>query len=288
MVILVSSSSATLSAVIDGKRSATVEAEYGNLVVEGSVITLAHHSPAWAHNKSPCTRKSEIVPELEVIGLSHLDLDSIGGALSLLGAKPGHDEFWELVGWIDIRGAHRLAQAIAEGHSPDDVRRLNAWWAWWKTHHQEVPRDGSVKDVTVDVTVDAATALDRIVNGDGTMLSAGDAFAKDGEELNKSSFVKDLDGVILRTSGQFTNYLYVTPDGRPCKAVVAMNTKNNAITVSLADPIEGVSCREVVQSMWGPEAGGHTGIAGSPRGKAMTMEDTVLLWTLMRHLVTGS
>ena len=54
---------------------------------------------------------------------------------------------------------------------------------------------------------------------------------------------------------------------------MAFNQRTGAITVSLADPIEGVSCREIVQDLWGPDAGGHDGIAGSPRGVRMGFGD---------------
>jgi hypothetical protein len=52
-------------------------------------------------------------------------------------------------------------------------------------------------------------------------------------------------------------------------AVVAHNKHVGTITVSLESPIPGVSCRDVVQKLWGELAGGHAGIAGSPRGQVM-------------------
>jgi hypothetical protein len=55
--------------------------------------------------------------------------------------------------------------------------------------------------------------------------------------------------------------------------IVAYNDSLGSITISLADPIKGVSCREVVQTLWGQQAGGHDGIAGSPRGQIMTELD---------------
>ena len=81
--------------------------------------------------------------------------------------------------------------------------------------------------------------------------------------------------VAIREWDSFTNHLYRIPDGRMADAVVARNTTMGSITVSLADPIEGVSCRAIVQGLWGPEAGGHTGIAGSPRGREMSDRDLV-------------
>lgn len=41
----------------------------------------------------------------------------------------------------------------------------------------------------------------------------------------------------------------------------------------VAAPVPGVSCSELVQELWGPEAGGRDTIAGSPRGRAMTLAD---------------
>ena len=36
------------------QRTATVEAEYGDIVIEGTVITLAHHVRKYKHNPPPC------------------------------------------------------------------------------------------------------------------------------------------------------------------------------------------------------------------------------------------
>jgi hypothetical protein len=55
-------------------------------------------------------------------------------------------------------------------------------------------------------------------------------------------------------------------------ALAVYNSKVGTVTVSLAEPIEGVSCRKVVQSLFGPLAGGHDGIAGSPRGEVISFE----------------
>ena len=41
----------------------------------------------------------------------------------------------------------------------------------------------------------------------------------------------------------------------------------------MADGGKKVSAKELVQELWGNEAGGHPGIAGSPRGKEMTEKD---------------
>ena len=58
--------------------TATVEAEYGEKVIKGEQITLAHHTKEYEKNPAPCNTLN--VPVLEdgsTIVVSHLDLDTI-------------------------------------------------------------------------------------------------------------------------------------------------------------------------------------------------------------------
>jgi hypothetical protein len=280
----------------------TVEAEYGSTVVEGSLLTLAHHTPEYAHNPSPCTRPGGMtgyVEGVEVVGLSHVDLDSVGGTLAVLGDKPGPDSFWALAGRIDILGPHRLEQAIEEANArPHDVLALHAYWAWARTPEGRVmlPRDGSVADVTNDV-MKHRSVLREIFNelrdnpglgvdggAGGARIEAGRRFAAEGAALQKASFVKMEGDVVLRTSPEFVNHLYqfttgeggITEATGVARAVVAFNSKTGAVTVSFASaPTGPVNARTIVQQLWGTEAGGHAGIAGSPRNQQMTMGDAL-------------
>ena len=59
-------------------------------------------------------------------------------------------------------------------------------------------------------------------------------------------------------------------------------TSTGSITISLAEPITGVSCRAIVQIAFPDKnekgeflAGGHDGIAGSPRGKVLSAENAL-------------
>jgi len=81
--------------------------------------------------------------------------------------------------------------------------------------------------------------------------------------------------VLVRVHVEFVNGLYIDPNGQAAKAVVAYNPAKGGVTISLADPILGVSCVEIAQALWGPLAGGRAGIAGSPRGKRMCLDDLV-------------
>jgi hypothetical protein len=282
MRFLISNNAATLAAALaQHPRFATVEAEYGDVCVQGSreALTLAHHGSRSA-NPAPCLApnwpraEALYLGAADAVGLSHLDLDALGGCLALLGEKPddedrGHGDFWALAAHVDIRGPHRLAEANA---SEENLARLHAYWAWSAEHRVLPPRDGSVADVT-DAVEEAHCALLRILDGDEKLLAAGAAFKAAGEALNEASLVEASGPVLLRQHAGFVNHLYTTPSGVVAKAVVGFNPATGAVTVSFADTPPAGGAVAIVQGLWGPLAGGHAGIAGSPRGQALTIED---------------
>lgn len=265
----------------------TVEAEYGSDVVEGSIYTAAHHQPvgspyAGDHlvaggRPAPCNDAQ--IPVLDpcaegwtVIGVSHLDLDTIGGVLrtlpefaDLFGSE--HAGFWRLAAFVDTNGAHRVNLS---GATEADIARLYGWWAYFKT----LPRLGfnTLNDCT-GVVLECGPVLRALLADNAAHIEAGRAFRAAGDALNEASFVGWHGPVIARKSPDFVNHLYTAPNGSVARAVVAFNPEAGSVTVSLESPVAGVSCRDVVQGLWGPLAGGHAGIAGSPRGQAMTEQD---------------
>jgi len=264
--------------------TATVEAEYGDTVVYGSIITLAHHG-ANASNPAPCLHVN-CETGLDAIGISHCDLDTLGGVLALMGRKletEAAKKFWALAAYVDVHGPHNIAFAQADEKI---VENLHAFWAWSKENRFYAPRDGSV--VSAEDWVKAAEAVlndlfldsdegivqEQILFARGNLLEKGRNLVALEAGLNVSSFVNRLGKVIARRSDDFVNHLYNTPDGKVCDAVVAYNTKSKTITVSFADADNlGLSAKEIVQDLWGNEAGGHPGIAGSPRDHEMTEND---------------
>ncbi|MFH1315668.1 MAG: hypothetical protein ABIH67_04730 [Candidatus Uhrbacteria bacterium] len=281
----------TLKECLEGNPSATVEAEYGNRVVEGSLLTLAHHGLR-SNNPAPCLAENGCGQGVDLVGLSHFDLDTLGGCMAILGNKSEADGFWNLAAFVDVNGAHKLGQSKA---SVEDVVRLYAFWAWSKDHRLFAPRGGAVLDVTTEIKA-AAAAIMAILNGDHDLIEAGMEFQGEETHLNSSSFVELVDGVvvrIVRNQTDFVNHLYVTPDGQVAQAVVSLNLGHGGCTISLADPVEGVSCREIVQSVWTDTdddgnllAGGHDGIAGSPRGQRLGLDDLVAVRDVMVKALT--
>lgn len=286
MKIFISNNPQNLAAELAAFSSTvTVEAEYGDFVVEGSILTLAHHGSR-SGNPAPCLASNGVAggQEVEAIGLSHLDLDSLGGLMAVLGVKPEFSGFWILADFVDINGPHKLSQSGAE---PQDVARLYAFWAWSQAHRLSPERDGSVTDVT-EAVLEAVEVIQRICADDPDLLAQGEAFRLAEEALNKRSFVQLEGGVVVRVADAFTNHLYLSPEGEVAKAVVAFNTTTGGITISLADPIVGVSAKDVVQALWGPAAGGHAGIAGSPRGQRMTLADLQAAFAAVQEAIASA
>ena len=98
MKIIMSQRKEELERALKAHRSTvTVEAEYGNSVIEGTILTMAHHGPR-ADNPAPCLawhqagevsypglRGKTDITSVEVVGVSHIDLDTLGGIAAILG-----------------------------------------------------------------------------------------------------------------------------------------------------------------------------------------------------------
>ena len=286
--IVISSDADNLEAVIraaekDGWESATVEAEYGNRVVAGSWDTLAHHAEGWQDKPCPCLhRETRPTPERLIIGVSHFDLDTLGGVLSLLGLRrgvtykeaPTANSFWNMAAFLDMNGPHRICMIDRFLHP-----RFHAFWAWSEEHRLIAPRDKSILDAT-SFFQDAEEVIAEILDGDESRLAAGQEWAsnKKEEELEQKSFrfvftFGGLSGIVRQSAGKFVNSLYAH-DCRMYDAIIGHNTKTGAITLSFERP--GIrNAKEVMQSIFGPEAGGHEGIAGTPRGVEFSLTDAM-------------
>ncbi|MHC4834796.1 MAG: hypothetical protein ACYTCN_02425 [Planctomycetota bacterium] len=253
----------------------TIEAEYGSFVWEGSIFTAAHHQSegpfAGRHQggeqPAPCCNPSIPVLDEGIVGVSHMDLDTLGGVARAMGVAvfDGFESFWTLAEYVDISGPHKLKNS---GASAIDLDRLYAFWAWSQANR--LPRATELTDIT-EYVINAIHALQRVMNLDAEMIEDGRAFKANEEALNKSSLVAVVNNIALRKAGSFVNHLYTTVDGVECTLVLTLNTKFKAITLSSAEG--GVDCCAIMQKVFGPDAGGHRGIAGSPRGVEFGEED---------------
>lgn len=287
--------------------TATVEAEYGDTVVEGTLCTLAHHGPR-QENPCPCMLSNRVSNTMiEAIGISHCDADTLGGIRALMDRKSDKEQnlnepefgFWYAMSKIDVMGPHHLGLIMkktqekmnSRNDNPDPTTNLanrtkikgwiNSFWAWSEKNRLYAPRDGSVLDVT-DQIMWMQFSIDEIFKsytGDDGLKDAGEAWRQEQQTLINDSFVGMLHNndcsIVLRQSERFTNHLYMHMSNTKedqILAVVASNPKTKTVTVSIADPLYGFSCGEFVKELWGDTAGGHAGIGGSPREGFITAD----------------
>lgn len=260
---------------------ATVEAEYGNTVVRGKKVTLAHHVEEFRNNPAPCNTEVEVLPENSVIMVSHFDLDTLGGCLALMGKKPDDRKFWEAVEFIDKNGPHHLKKL-----GEREQHLLNAFWAWnYKSGPQ---RAEGIIDIT-DKILEAGKVVEEICKHNPEMIKEGMRWAEEAQAKVEKNLVLENELVRVFITGKegvpkssvFCSAAYYSPklspqmNEEPIPATVVLNKEFGAITVAFADGGKNVSAKEIVQELWGNKAGGHPGIAGSPRGQKMTEKDLV-------------
>ena len=254
--------------------TSTVEAEYGDAVVSGSWATLAHHGSR-SHNLCPCLEENRQPPPDLLIGVSHFDLDTLGGTMALLGIKPNAPDFWRVAARIDTEGPHKLPLM---GATRDTVDCLNAFWAWSEDNRVNLPRASAqgpapLVDLT-DLFLKASSFITALLAGHrADAVSAGRAWVARNEALERETLVSEYGNgaVLLRSSDRFVNHLY----GPTAVAVVGYNTAKGSISLSFSDEglRRGLSANDILQEVYGPLAGGHVGIGGTPRGETYTLDD---------------
>lgn len=254
---------------------ATVEAEYGDECLEGTMATLAHHGPR-ANNPAPCnTPDVPVLPPFATVVVSHIDLDTLGGIYALQGRKPKDDRFWEAAEKIDVEGAHHIHE-----HDQDIQDKLNAYYAY--NDRQPRQRYTEAIDVTkqIDDTYDIVNAIVDINNPEhDKLIAAGKEWAQTREkEVEDQLVYENKDVRVFDTNGIFCAASYFSPNQNTiCPATITYNEKFKSITLAFEDGGKQLNAKEIVQELWGPEAGGREGIAGSPRNVEMTKDDLARL-----------
>lgn len=250
---------------------ATVEAEYGAYYVEGKSVTLAHHGPR-SNNPAPCNADVNPIKGGTIL-VSHIDLDTIGGCLALMGEKPKDDAFWQAAEFIDVNGPfhmHELDQPLQD--------KLNAYYAWEESNRG--PRCTEITDVT-EAIKQSKEILNKIIDEKHpeheALVNAGREWeANTAQEVEKHLYEENdcVRAFVVHANDVFCSASYYSPnDDQIKKSTVVLNQDTRSITVAFADG--GKECRavDVVQELWGPEAGGHYGIAGSPRNWDISKEE---------------
>lgn len=263
----------------------TIEAEYGTNVVIGSRFTSAHHQKdgQYSSKNSPAPCNNEALGDFalgkdDIVLLSHFDLDSLGGVLRTMPqARRLFDEeyksFWDLVEFVDLNGLYMLGRYAALREV--DRKRLWAFLAWNRTN----PIDASTDQLALinDHVAEAMLALMSILEGDDQFLKAGTTFEAERIRIFDRTLFVEEDGVVARLSREpveLMSDLYLP--NSPAMVMWEGPTAPMAIgtiTLSLAHEIDGIDCREIAQSIWGPAVLGGRNCASSPYNERIKLGD---------------
>ena len=250
-----------------------VETEYGDWALEGTLFTANHHLPKYAGCPAPCNvelpyRYHLTLPMGVNIIVSHIDLDTVLGVMGLMGEwyfVP--KEFREVAEFIDLNGPHHIHKF------PTQVQDwFNAYWAWSALLENRAPRVTEITDVTKEI-YNHVWFFESLFNlyalSSPSLIEKGHEWAANIQKETESKLLMETENYrVFKTDRVFCGASYYSPTHRTiAKAVVSFNTNFNSITISCSDG--SLDCRALVQRLWGPEAGGHKGIAGSPRGRIM-------------------
>ena len=257
------------SALEVGPVAATVEAEYGEKVVEGVIITMAHHGER-ADNPAPCNWPDVPVLSEGTILVSHLDLDTVGGIMALKGTKPERDEFWQAAEYIDVSGPHHIHEL------PENIQdELNAVYAYADTLDR-LPRETmEVSEIVDEYMEKVGIVLDERHPEHDQMIADGKEWAAVQQKETERCLVQENEFVrVFDSDGPFTAASYYSPEHDQVTSATVTLNRFGAITIAFENAEElGLNAAEIAQELWGPEAGGRAGIAGSPRGEELSRDE---------------
>ena len=236
-----------------------------------------------------------------IIGLTR----EINKAPSFQGAPVNERDFWMAMAYLDNNGVHRINEAAQvircdpikdieiKTPSPELKDKINAFYAWCETNIPRVDRT-CVTDVTHYITQADETV--RIIMNDKhrnheKLIEAGKEWAQAKESRAESLLIqpriKTESGITLHfepddgririfdsKDGTFTAASYYSPTHKTVAEItITLNQKTGAITLAIEDGGTRINACNIMQKLFGPEAGGKAGIAGSPRGQRMSYED---------------
>lgn len=248
---------------------ASIEAEFGDEIVEGSKITLTHYSFG-KNNRAPCVADVEEISFGNVV-LNHFDLNILGACMKLLGYKSKLFRelfFWKSVEYIDINGPHRLFEFLNDDSISDFVEDcLNAFWAW--NSENNIIVNDELTDGT-DFINSAIDVMNSIFAFDEKLIERGREWVDEQNSLNEDSFISHCKvgnyRIISRESDKFVNHLYSTLDGVVGNIIIAYNTGSNRIIISRENNNIKFNCYEFAKKLWEDKIEGSEDIANSLSG----------------------
>lgn len=254
---------------INSLPDATVEAEYGDHVLKGRLATLAHHHKDYKNCKAPCNADVEPISPYSTIVISHIDLDTIGGIMALMGEKPDDKQFWSDVEFIDLNGPHRINDISIE-----NKKRMEAYWAW-SSENNIFPRLTSIADVT-ELVKRNFDIIKKILENDNHLIAKGNEWRQLIDEKVDRCLVEENEMIrIFKTKGVSCKSSYFSKKYKR-NIPITLTYNERAKDITLATCSNTINAEEIMQSLFGSLAGGRESIAKTPRGKKVPYQDFLL------------
>lgn len=261
---------------------ATVECEYGNTVVEGAV-TLAHHVEGW--NTAPSLQTSnvlfeagvEMVVDGDYIMISHIDLDTVCGIMAVAEDYDIPEDIKKGINYVDCNGQHHLYDTEVS----EDARKYILSYIGYANAHRAPIGQEDVTDYVIDL-------IERFNTQEN--YEAGKAFVEGRRVEAEASLAGAVGSVVLLDQDVDSkafglNSEYILNDVE-YDYVIVFDQKFGKITLSSRKGKDDVrNMVDVMRAVFGEEAGGHKGIAGTPRGKMYTLEDAFNLMDIVSRIV---
>lgn len=246
----------------------TIECEYGKNVLEGNLLTLAHHVEEYKHCPAPCVVDIELeLPENAVIAVSHLDWDVVGALTGLYKKKKNDPSFWNAVEFIDLNGPHHLYRFSEEIRD-----KMNAYWCWTSKHYRLPANQKEVTDITF-IVEKHVEAIEKILNGDRELLEAGRVWEKHLAKRVEKCLVKENKDlrIFVTNDVKCTSSYYSAKQRSMVPLILEYNTSTKRIRMSSHN--SSLDVVGIMVDYFGEEAGGKEGIACSPRNKEIEWDD---------------
>jgi hypothetical protein len=260
------------------KADITIEAEYGDETVKGTLYTSAHHGKN-QDNPAPCIDDNiPVILEGTILG-SHIDLDFILGCGKALGLYEFKHfdmmRFRGIASHIDINGPHHINKENFKSYK----ECFDAYWAWNESRGKEIGNAERIvesKDIRQAV-LESLSVIEKIVkHNDEELIEKGKEWAKNIQEATEKCLKEETKHYrLFSTDRVFCGASYYSPQQKEIiPAIISYNEKFKAITLSFEDSGKKFKADEIMKELFGAGAGGKAGIAGTPRGIEFTFNDT--------------
>lgn len=261
---------------------ATIECEYGDVVVEGAV-TLAHHVEGW--NTPPALQSSDILEKTGVerleegdyIMVSHIDLDTICGIMAIAEDYDIAEDIKKGINHVDCNGQHHLF----DDEVSEDARRYILAYIGYTLSNRAPFGEEDITEYVINLIQSFNTEAN---------YEAGKAFVEGRRSEAEASLSAAIGKVALidqaadsKAFGLNSEYIL---EGVEYDYIIVFNRKFGSITASSRLGNAGdKNMSDIMKAVFGEMAGGHKGIAGTPRGSVYTLADASNLLDVMVRIV---